>query len=573
MTTDVVGLCGVDPCGVSGLGQQTQVKRVVAVAAPTRRYVSLGQGMMTAASDTPADTYIEPRLSAPDIRIRRELPATGERLQGFVAETAATLQLDGADGGLDSLLTDEVMRDRPVSLKKALTTKGLYGEVPPALSAFAPAFAGRCTNIEIDTSSRVSITVADDFSRLDRPIQQRTYAGTGGLEGDADVTGLPLPLCYGVAPGHEPTLIDRLRLIYQVHDGQVLSIRVHDRGEPITVVRDVETYEDLVALVTAGEIPEDDEDAEFDIGFGQAATCRKQGYFRLGSSPVGPVTTDCEGDGLYDGPIGYDDGTLYDDGIGYEIPGSTTHNRYAGGIVYRVLTTRGGYSPTEIDIDRINQFDAEHPWRMGISIPSGERPTVREVCTRVVDSVGAVIVRNRLGQMFVRALTGPAGGSQIKIGPTDISPDGVERLALPWGAPWHTVTVTYAPRFRPLTSDETSAALTDAEAALFERVSASVRAGNTDLAVVLPDRPPLEIATLLVEQADAKIVARQVLNFYRGIWALYRVAVRGIGLRADVLSTVVLTFPRHGLNNGRPLLVLSVEEEPGANSTTLLLAG
>jgi hypothetical protein len=530
--------------------------------------------MMTRATDTPADTYIQGRLAAPSIRIRRELPDTGARLQGFVAETGFTIELDGTDGGLDTLLTDEVMRDRPVTLRKALTTRLARGtESPPALADFAPAFVGRCTNIEIDASDKVQITVADDFSRLDRPIQQRTYAGTGEREGNAEITGLPVPLAYGICPGHEPTLVDPLRLIYQVHDGQVLSLKVHDRGETITTVRDVETYEALVALVSAGEVV-DDEDAEYDIGFGQVATCRKLGYFRLGSSPVGPVTCDVEGDGLYDGPIGYDDGrVLYDDGIGYEIPGSETHNRYAGGIIYRVLTTRGGFRPAEIEIDRISQFDDEHPWPMGISIPSSQRPTIREVCTRVADSVGAVILRNRLGQIFVRALTGPTAGSQIKLGVADVSQDGVERLALPWGAPWHTVQVTYAPRFRPLTSDEASAALSAEDSALFQRAFATLRAGNTDLAVTLPDRPALEIETLLVEQADARLVARQVLNFYRGIWALYRVVARGIGFRADVLSTVVLSYPRHGLTNGRPLLVLSVEEEPGDNKTTLLLAG
>lgn len=569
VTTEAPGLSGIGPCGLAGMAQPFAIVREAPQPAPTRRYVSLAQGMMTRAGDTPPDTYIEPRVRGADIRIRRELPATGDRLSGFVAATAATIELDGGDGVLDAMITHEVMRDRPVALKQAPTTRLARGiEQPPALAEFVSVFAGRCTDIRIDADDRVRVLIADDFSRLDRPIQQRTYAGTGDREGGEALTGMPVPLAYGSAAGHEPTLVDELKVIFQVHDGEFRSIAIHSRGELIPVVRDVSTYEELAALTVEGEVDSPD------IMAGYAVTCQAQGYFRLGGAAIGPITCDVEGDGINDGLRLYRGNRGYRGDRGYREKGRLTYRRYCGGILYRILTTRAGFQPSEIDIDRITQFDFERPFPLGISIPSSQRPTIREVCTRFADSLGAVILRNHVGQLFLRVLSGPVGGSQIKVKKNpDSSTDGVERMALPWGAPWHTVKLRCSPRFRPLSSDEASALLSPEESASFQRAYATVQASNNSLALLLPDRPILEIDTLLVSADHAKVVARGILNFYRQIDALYRYTARGIGFRTDVLSTIVLDYPRHGLNGGKALLVLSIDEQPGVNSTMLTLAG
>lgn len=562
-------LSGLDPLGCTGLGQVATVSRRIALPAPTRRYVSVAGGLVTAAADTPADTFIPPWLEAGEIRIKRELPATGERLRGFVAATAAQLVLAGGDGALDALLTDEVMRDRPVRLKRAPTTRLPHGvEQPPALGGFALAFAGRCTNASMDQAGRVTVLVADDLSRLDRPLQQYLYPGTGGIQGGKDLEGKPRPLNYGLCPGALPTLVDALRGIYQIHDGQYLSLVVRDRGLALTQVGDVDSYEALEALTTEGEV---DQPA---IRAGQVMLCRRRGYFRLGGAPAGKVTCDVEGDGLFDRPVGYQGGVLWGGSVGYAIPGADTYSRHAGGILFRILWTRAGFDPAEIDLTRIKQFDAASPWEMGLSVPSGERPTVREACTRLADSVGAVILRNREGQIVPRLLERPGTSSTVQILPLNRAAAPIERLALPWGAPWPEVRVTYARQWAPLTADELSVELDGTGLAeVLTREHAMVFAADPDLAALLPDRAPLELDSLLVRQADAQALAQRLLAFYGAIWNAWRLGCRGIAFRADPLSTVVVTDPRHGLAAGVPLLVCAAEERPGDNATELVLVG
>lgn len=561
VSTSVIGGSGIDPLGISGISQPYTLTRTVAVPAPTRRYVSTAEGLAD------IEGWIEPLVNVGDLRVRRELPVTGERLSGFVAATSARIYLSGKEGQLDDLLTQQVMRDRPVRLSSAITSRSPQGiERAPPRDQFGLVFAGRATDVQISNEDRVQVFMADDFSRLDRSIQQNLYTGTGGLQGDEAVAGKPRPLAYGVCLKAAPTLIDRLRGIFQVHDGAYVTIRVYDRGEPLQPVAEVQTYEELEALTTEGEVDEPD------IPAGFYAACRPLGLFRIGGA-YSVVTVDVEGDGLRDGLVGYTGNVLYLGGVGYAVPGSNTFNRYAGGMILRILRTRASFAASEIDIDRIREFDDTFPYEVGIFIGSDQRPTVREVCTRISDSVNAVILRNRVGAIFLRALESPGGSSTIKGTQLNIGPGGVERLALPWGAPWNTVQVRYARNWRPLTVDETSAALAQEEAAEVQRETSITSATDESMAQLVPDRQPLEIDSILVRKADAEAVAQAILRFYSPIWALYRARLRGIPFRADVLSNVVITYPRHDLRNGKGLLVLAIDEQPGIQSTELLLVG
>lgn len=568
---------GLGVLGWVGLGEVFELNRYKPVPLDTLRYTTLAGGMVTAAADEPADTWVDGRLKLSRIDVRRQLPVR-DRFSGFLAQTSASVALDGGDGLLDGLLTDMVLRDRPIRIKVAPTTRTVSGsEAPPPLADFTTAFAGLIAGLALDGDGALTLQIADIANRLDRPIQEHLYTGTGGREGGPELAGVPRPLNYGWVRAATPTAVDQLLLIYQVHDGEVLSALPRDRGQALILVRDVATYEQLAALTVAGQADEPD------IDVGQFATCRAQGFFRLGSTPLGQLTCDVEGDGLHDGPIKFDGGVLFDGGIGFDAPGADTYNRYAGGMLFRILTTRGYVAPDGIDLDRIRQFDRENPFELGLSIPSSERPTVRAVCTAIADSVGAVILRTQAGRIVLRALIGPARGSALNIGrfgdqdarrvQATLAPDGLERLPLPWGAPWAKARTRYDVTWAPQATDDVAADATDDEREAATRPARYASAEDAALAAILPDREVLELPTLLRHRADAVTVAARVRDFYAHGWTLWRATCRGLSSRLDPLDTVRVIHPRFGLSGGRNLLVVGVQERPGRGETELTLFG
>ena len=291
----------------------------------------------------------------------------------------------------------------PCGLRAADTTRVARGdEIPPPLADFHVVFSGLIAEARLNPDGELSLRVGDIATRLDRPMQERTYLGTGGRQGDKEIAGQPLPLNYGWNRNAQPTLVDKLLGIYQVHDGEVLSILAKDRGQPLSnlnTAADLATYEELAALRVEGE-------PDPQLLSGQFATCRAEGYFRLGGA-ASIVTCDLEGDGLDDDGVLWSGGGSWSGGVPWSGPGVTTHSRYAGGMLYRILTTRGFVPPSDIDLDRIRQFDYENPFELGLSLPSsGERLSVREACTRIADSVGAVILRTQGEQIICAPWSG-----------------------------------------------------------------------------------------------------------------------------------------------------------------------
>lgn len=555
---------GLGILGVVGLGELYNATMYRAAPAPIERHSSLAHGLNTTSADTPANARISNRLVSDQIQVSRLLPQIGQRLGGFVAETSAQIVLNGADGGLDHLFDGStLLRDRPIRLKSAASPRLARGAIAkPQASAFASRFEGRIVNAQINVDGLVTLTVADGWKRLDRPIQERLYLGTGGREGGADLAGKPPPLAYGNCPNVDPTLLDRVLGIYQVHDGEVLDMAPKDMGVPLRISRDVASYEELAALATEGEVDEPD------IPLGFAALCRAEGIFRVAGGVS--ITCDVQGDGLYDGPIGFRGGVFFRGGVGYKAPGARTHRRYPAGMIYRVLFSRARVRDSEIDLDQMLQFDAEYPYEMGIYISSNERPTVREVCTTIADSAGAVVARNRLGQITLRMLVGAAPSGPVTINEVNLAKP-VERVPLPWGAPWPSIKLYFAPNWTVLDESRISLEVGDEERARLMQRSRMVEVAHPEMQPLLPDREALEVTTILRNEADARDVAKRMLDFYAGKHALWRAVAFGIGFRSEVLATAVLAADRFGLQGGVPMLVIGAEERPGDGETELTL--
>ncbi len=555
---------GIGVLGRTGLGESFFLTRKV-ISETTLRQASVP--FVTATTDSPASTFVDGRLSG-EIEVRRELPRNAEgRWYGFVSQIAGRIELESRDGDLDAWLDLYEHRDRPIRIKAAQTTRGADGrEHPPALAAFSTQFAGRVVNLQVE-GKRLSVTVEDGVKRLDRPIQQRNYLGHGGINGGPELAGQPKPLTYGLCSNTAPTLVDSLRLIYQVHDGEVKKINaVYDRGVALTPTRDYATY----ALLEALSSDSGDDNA---LLAGTYATCLNVGYFRLGGLPFGRVTADVEGDGANDGPVPFDGGVLFDGGVGWTPVGTQTFSRYAGGMLHRILLTRAIYTAAEVDIARLAQFDEANPYPLGLHVPTSAKLTVREAISSLADSVGAVVVRTRQGQFSLVALEGPAPGGAIAIDAASLADDGIESVPLPYGAAWPTVRVRYGVNWTPMTEEEISADVTPARRDFLTRPTRYVDRNDATITALLPDRPPLTIEAMLVERDHALAVAARLQRHYATRRRCWRVRARGIAYRLDLLDTVTVTAARHGLAAGRQLLVVGIAERPGDYETELLIFG
>jgi len=169
----------------------------------TTRYVTT-RGFRTAASDTPASTYIEERVAKAGGFVRSLF--SGGAMGGLIRPNYGVLTLNNEDGGLDTLAT---------YAGGGGTVTCWWGEDGAAFPAgYTQVYTATIASVLVDFDS-VVIRQQDRFEQLNRPIVTATFAGTGGLEG-TDTAARRKQLVFG-APGLVPlVLVDKLHQVYYV---------------------------------------------------------------------------------------------------------------------------------------------------------------------------------------------------------------------------------------------------------------------------------------------------------------------------------------------------------------------
>jgi hypothetical protein len=557
---------GMSPAGVTGSTEIFTFTSFRAVTA-TLRFATIP--INTSAADIPASSHIEGRLAS-SIQVERQIPGDANGYGGFVTQAVSRLSIQNLDGLLDALPDIYQWRDRPIQLLAARTTRSVAGrEMAPAMSEFSLQFDGKCVNLEVDRDA-LEITVEEGTKRLDRPAQNNLYIGSGGIDGGEDLVGVPRPMIYGFCRNVTPTMVDQLLLIAQVHDGGINGIpAVYDRGVKLIEKRDCATYGELEALVADVGDP----DASFDIGPGEYATCLAAGCFRLGGSPVGTVTADVRGDGQASGPVFWTGGKTWKGGKLWAGRSGTAYARYVGEIFRRIMLNRANYTEAEIDQIRLTQFDQENPFEVGVYVSSADRITVRELITQLLSSIGAIAIRTRFGHTSLMVLEPPAPDPVLTIDSYMIAQDGIDRIALPHGAPWPIIRQRHSINWTVQTAEQLSIEVTGAARDFAMRKASYSEYQDAILGAVLPDRPPLIIDGVLINSADARTIATRLVAFYDRRFNLYRVIARGIGFRLDLLDTIKVRHSRFGLDMGKNLLVMSIIERPGRYETELFAYG
>lgn len=278
-------------------------------------------------------------------------------------------------------------------------------------------FDGRITGEpDVDNAARVArfdAAVQDGWA--DKPLLP-LFAGTGGIEGPADLTGQPKPLVLGNARFCGGVLIDSTDNVWMVSNGAVQAVNaVYDRLASLGT--SAGNFADLAAL-KAASIPN-----------GSWGTCLAQGLVRLGAPPDGRVSFDVSGSNS----------------------GTGGYVRLPGAIIRRIADLAGG----TVNAASLTALDSARPYNLALQLR--EQTTARDVIAQIADSVAAVAGVSLTGQLFAQALT--IGGSGEALNADDTSAQrvvSVEELA------------KAAPNWRLATEAELTFEVHSAEEAAFE---------------------------------------------------------------------------------------------------------
>lgn len=154
------------------------------------------------------------------------------------------------------------------------------GEMGAPFSAYKQRYLGKVGPFVEGDSRTARFSLLGAEAQLTRQLLDRTYAGTGGVEGPSTMLGTLKPISFGECTNVAPVLMDSVRFIYQVNAYAPTPINAVfssalTLGPPVT---NATSYAALAALT---------------LKPGQWATCTSAGMFRLGGDPGnGKITAD-----------------------------------------------------------------------------------------------------------------------------------------------------------------------------------------------------------------------------------------------------------------------------------------
>lgn len=466
-------------------------------ALATLRYGS--HGYASRPTDAPAMTYWHSHLSQP-ADFERRIDHRGGL--GGIARIDGEVTLINIDGALDTLLTDYAMDGRRLTIR--------LGEPDDRLSDFGHVLTAY--GLDVDASRDVvRLRVDDGLARLEKPIQVATYAGTGGLDGGADLAGKYRPLCYGQALNVPAVPVDAVKLIYQVHAGSIEDVpAVYDRGVALARGADYASQAELDTTAPAA---------------GQYRVYKAGGYYRLGSTPAGTVTADVRGDNTG----GYVEKTA--------------------DVTKRLLVNQYGLTDSDFNFAALAQTNTDAPAPVGIWIGTDARP-ILDVIDALARGVGGYAGFNRYGVFELGVITAPAGGASATF--TDEHIIAIERSPLPGDlAPvvWR-VAVGYQRNYTVQT--DLAASVTDARRTFASeeyRVASAADSAVKTAHVLARDLPIVE--GYFAAQADAQAEANRLLALFKSRRGLYRMATKLGALRVDLGYVVSVTTSRYGFAAGK----------------------
>lgn len=290
-----------------------------------------------------------------------------------VIEKLPTLRYDFFDGSFDaaSITSPSGSFDAAIEAIPALPTLAIHdaririwgGQLGDAFAAFDLTFDGRVKEQPSASDGAMSINIGAYDSWLDQPLL-KTYAGTGGAEGGADLEGQVKPLALGAPRFASATLVDAVDYIYQLSGYGPLHA-VETAFERVNRFAAAAGDAGNFAGLKAAEIKR-----------GEWATCLAGGFLRFGAPTDGMLSFHVQGDA------------------------QGGWSRLPGDLCRRVAEIAGGAGRiAAADVAAIN---VARPWPLSIMVTA--QTTARDLIQRIAMSVNAVAYVDWLGVLRIAAL-------------------------------------------------------------------------------------------------------------------------------------------------------------------------
>jgi hypothetical protein len=475
----------------------------------------------------PDDTLWPNRHFAPRVEqglsLSRAIPISpldGNR----VVPVSGSLSLHNTDGELDSMVSSMAIDGRDVEVRVG---HPLYDG-----SQFETIFKGTTSGWKLADRDRIELDLRDFIWQIDRPIQTNLYLGTGGIEGGADLAGVPKPLCFGRLFNVPLTLIDPANLIYQVHDGklgQVLGCYV--MGEPLGDAGDVAD----ITLAAPGA--------------GQFCTQLNGGYIKLGSTPDGLPTADVIGDEEWG------------------IAPLTTAD-----IIYRILRHRLGLADGYMESLSFLMLKIAWPGEVGFYVAPQATGAV-SVINRLLQPILGFMVQGRSGRLRVGTLALPADGEvRARLDINDIVDIGRSAQPDSINPPYWRVSATWGRNWSPMAPEDISGQIIDTQPARYAFLTGAGRIAFWEDPTVIIRHPAAQdvmIDSLFAYAADAVDLATRVGAIYSEARALVKVSTMLQGYLLEENDVVTLDHPRYDLAGGRSVVVVGIEFDLQGRASSL----
>lgn len=498
-------------------------------------------GFSTLPGDTPAHTYVAPRIKQP-ASIRREIASGDDLVGGRTRVTLGDLVLLNEDGALD-YMADLAFDGRPVTLRI-----GPQGGAYP--SDFTIVFVGTMDGAEFRRRD-ILVRLRDRALELDVPLQTERFAGTatgsGDIEGTADdLKGKVKPWGRGVLFEVPPAYVNTGKLMFQAHDGEADSIdAVYLGGNGATEGSAQASQAALEgATVTAGT---------YDYWLGGSV-------FRLETEPQKQVTCDI---------------TI----------GDTAADRTAARIAEYLVGTVGPIASGDITAADITALDTANSAEIGYWT-ADEGRTIAEALDEVCRAVGAYWWFDRLGAFRVVRLEDPSSGTAgitlrlpglgVSMGASDAKI--VDYEFLDPGLPVWRLTLGYRRIELVQTGGLAGAALDDEGRAAYlaEQYRATDPASDSAVQTKHPQARDIRIDTRIVTAAAAATERDRRLTLLKADRQKVRVtvAIEDSQVAATDLGKIVeVKMDRYGLGSGKKLLVIGQELDLRRSRADLILWG
>lgn len=477
----------------------------------------------TTPSESPANTLFDGALDQPHSMEMRLFDGV-DPLSQATAGWGNIVALDG-EGELDEL-TRYDWDGAPVEV--------LVGAANYPLRDFATAVRADGAGLSW-AAGQLVIHLRSRLARLSRPATRRIYAGTGGIEGSADLAGMVAPLAYGRVRHAPLRLLDTARQLYQAHDGRIQAVdATYDKALALTAGSDYPT----AAALLAATVPA-----------GTYATCLAEGYVRLGSPATGIVTADLRGD--------------VTDGVYVETPAA---------LVRRICLTRLGdvaMSDADLVLGDFAVLDQSRGWPTGLY--ALDDVTVDSLVTEALAAGGAKHVASRDGRLRLHAL-GPLDEARAVLGPADIDEAGISVDAT--AAPVWRVRIGWGRLWQVFTDNDIGGRISDtAERARLRQEYRWAVASSDRIRARHSAATELTVQTNLATEAEAEQLASALLSLCGLGAARYTVPIRQHPFVYQLGDVVVINTRRTWRGAGRPLLVVGLTEDAKTAGNALELYG